>query len=197
MVEVTGLDPAVTHPMFEPLAMPTVLVASVAVTDPLTATVPVETTLTMPPMDEIATARAGMVDVTALDPADTHAVLPPLISAKVPDDTEVIVGLDDSVALSGPLADENATISAGIVDVTGLEPAVTQAVLPPLISVMAPDDTEATVGLDDSVTVAELMLIGSGPPTVETATTMADIVEVTGLEPAVIHTVLEPLIRAM
>lgn len=201
--------------------------------------------------EEIATTSADIVEVTALEPATTLAVLVPLLMETVPDenstlttedgvieraedgvncntDDGVMLAADDSVTVpdetatalvkvtctadegvtdTAPPTEEIATTSAGIVDVTALDPAETQAVLPPFIMVNAPDETEATAMAEDGVTVAEEIatlavraeegVIVTAPPNVDSATVRADMVEVMGLEPAVTHAVLLPLIRAI
>lgn len=129
---------------------------------------------TAPPTDEIATASAAIVEVTALDPAETQAVLAPFMMLNAPEVTEVTAGPDDRVTVKpeegvivtaedgvtrcDALREEIATTSADMVEVTALEPATTFAVLAPLMMLNEPEVTEVmvdmlTAGSDDRVTV--------------------------------------------
>ena len=62
-------------------------------------TVPDEIVAEIGPSVDRATTKADMVDVTTLDPATTFAVLAPLMIETAPEDTEVMVGLDDRITV--------------------------------------------------------------------------------------------------
>jgi hypothetical protein len=203
------LDATVTKAVFAPLMIETAPDETdviVGLDDKMTVgllesvTVPDETATMLLPVtetekllnEEIATASAGDAELTCA--VTTPTVFAPLAMAIVPDETEVIVGFDESVTVNADdgitvgldesvtaFCGESVTTSADIVDVAALDATVTYAVLAPLMMETAPDETEVivgfderiTVGFDESVTVPDdiaVMLVTA----VESATVIAD-----------------------
>jgi hypothetical protein len=139
-------------------------------------------TPTRPPTVESATTMADMVEVTALDPADTQAVFAPLMIETAPDETEVIDGNDERMTV-GLL--ESVTVPL-LID-SALEMANDGA----LESVTVQTLDGITVGFEDSVIMPlliaralEIPTETDSGPSVESATTSAAMVDVTALEPA-------------
>lgn len=139
------------------------------------------TPMALPTVDS-ATTRADMVEVTALDPAVTQAVLPPLMIETAPDETDVIDGNEERITVG---FEESVTVPLLIaiaLDIAndGAEESVTVQTLEGM-----------TVGFDDSVMVPELIARALEMPTetdsgpsVDSATTSAAMVDVTALDPA-------------
>lgn len=174
------------------------------------------TPMGLPTLDS-ATTSADMVEVTALDPAVTQAVLPPLMIDTAPDETDVIVGLDERMTVG---FDESVTVQTldGMTvgfDERVMVPLLIESALDmPAVTESGPSVDKATTSaamvevtaLDPATTVAwlapatpprmdtwllPLTEIGNGPR-VDRATTSADIVDVTVLDPATTAAVLLP-----
>lgn len=151
------------------------------------------------PSVESATTRAAMVEVTALDPATTFArFTEELIVTGMPPAAKVwslasVTGAELALVV-WPFAlmpfGDIATRSAGMLDVGSDESPVTTATLEPKMIVVAPDETDAIVGLDDRITVGfEESVTVRAEEFGDSVVTKALIVEVTALAAPVIATV--------
>lgn len=137
------------------------------------------------PFGEIATSNAAIVDVGTLEAANTLAVFAPLMIDTAPDETDVMVGLDDrmtvgledsvivplltaiALEIANAGAEDNVTVLATPVDSATVATEDSATVL--LVNVTWIADDGMTVGLLDSVTVPDAT-VTDGMPTKLTLT---------------------------